>query len=245
LTITVPITFAAGFSEPNAKVVYGQIVDRAGVNSGFVALGSFTLQTSATGQPATLVSPAPGSTLPGAQATFSWTSGVNVQRYWFDLGNAPATADIRTGEVAGTSVTVTGIPADGRTVYAALYSWIGNDWVRPPQMYTFTAGTTAPPNYTLTVAPASAAWLAGTSRSFTVTVAGTGGFNGAVALTATGMPAGSVVTFNPATVTGSGTSTMTVQTLATDNGGVTGTFAITAMGTSGALTRSDAAQAIL
>ena len=59
------------------------------------------------------------------------------------------------------------------------------------------------------------------------------GFNGPIALTATGMPAGLTVAFNPSTITGAGTSTMTFT--AASNTAL-GTYNVTITGTSGALT---------
>lgn len=80
---------------------------------------------------------------------------------------------------------------------------------------TVTVGLTisAPPaagTYTMTAAPTALSVTAGTSGQVTLTLARTGGFADAVALTATA-PAGVTVTFAPASVTGtSSTATITV-----------------------------------
>jgi uncharacterized membrane protein len=50
------------------------------------------------------------------------------------------------------------------------------------------------------------------SANYTMNTAASGGFNGAVTFSVSGLPAGASATFNPASVTGSGSSTMTVNT---------------------------------
>ena len=63
-----------------------------------------------------------------------------------------------------------------------------------------------------------------------------GGFSGVVSLSVSGLPAGAVGTFSPATVTASGSSTLTVTTI---NGTTpVGSSTLTITGTSGALTQT-------
>ena len=71
--------------------------------------------------------------------------------------------------------------------------------------------------------------------SYTVTVTPSGGFNGVVIFGVSGLPNNSTATFSPPSVTGSGSSTMTV---ATKKNTQKGTFTLTISGTSGALTRT-------
>ena len=67
------------------------------------------------------------------------------------------------------------------------------------------------PNFTISASPASVSVVQGSSGTSTITTAISGGFNAAVALTATGQPTGVTVSFNPSSIAapGSGTSTMT------------------------------------
>jgi hypothetical protein len=92
-----------------------------------------------------------------------------------------------------------------------------------------------PPDFSVTATPASKTISPGTSASFSVSVAGQAGFTGTVALSATGAPAGTTVTFSPTSVTGSGTATMTV---AVPQNVAVSSFTITVRGTSGVLSRS-------
>jgi outer membrane protein assembly factor BamB len=86
--------------------------------------------------------------------------------------------------------------------------------------------------FNATVATAAATVTAGSSATFTVNVASLFGFNQPVTLAASGTPpAGVVLTFNPASLTGTGTATLTVATTtATPTGATTLTFTATAGG---------------
>jgi hypothetical protein len=73
--------------------------------------------------PAELYSPAPGSTLPGSSATFSWTTGEAVSLYFLSIGSNVGAHDIYwETQWQATSVTVSGLPTNGRTLYVRLSS---------------------------------------------------------------------------------------------------------------------------
>jgi hypothetical protein len=90
-------------------------------------------------------------------------------------------------------------------------------------------------DFSVSASPSSQTVAQGASTSYAVTVTPSGGFSGIVTFSATGLPVGASATFNPASVTGSGSSTMTVAT-----GGATpaGSYTLTITGTSGSLIRS-------
>ena len=67
-------------------------------------------------------------------------------------------------------------------------------------------------DFTLAATPATQQVVIGASTTYTVSSTAINGFNGTVTPTVTGLPAGTTVTFNPATITGAGTTTMTVTT---------------------------------
>jgi hypothetical protein len=91
------------------------------------------------------------------------------------------------------------------------------------------------PDFSLSASPGSQTVTAGGSTTYTATIGAINGFSGTVTLSASGLPSGASASFNPATVTGSGTSTMTVTT-ASNTPAATSTLTIT--GTSGSLTHS-------
>src|SRR6185503_13490270 len=88
--------------------------------------------------PASITSPADGSTLPGSGVTFQWTNaGASLYQLW--LGTSPGAYDIGyypASGTTGTSLPVTGIPADGRKLYARLYSNIGGAYAYRDFTYT-------------------------------------------------------------------------------------------------------------
>jgi len=82
-----------------------------------------------------MISPANGSTLPGASATFTWNAGTCVSNYVLYVGSSPGGRDIATTN-AGTNLTATvaNLPTDGRIIYVRLASVIlgnqaNNDYV--------------------------------------------------------------------------------------------------------------------
>lgn len=83
--------------------------------------------------------------------------------------------------------------------------------------------------YSLTIAPPSVTVTAGSTATYTVTVAALAGhtFNGTVTLSISGLPTGATATFNPIMLTGPGSSTLTVTTSGTVSQGTT-TFTVTA-----------------
>jgi hypothetical protein len=92
-----------------------------------------------------------------------------------------------------------------------------------------------PPDFTISVAPISGTTLAGGSASYTVTVTGQPGFSGPVGLAASSMPAGAGASFSPLSITGSGTSAMTITTAA---GSAAGNYSFGVTGTSSSLAHS-------
>jgi hypothetical protein len=68
------------------------------------------------------------------------------------------------------------------------------------------------PNFSIAASPGSRYVLAGQQARYTVSVVSSPGFSGAVNLRITGLPDGATATFEPASVTISGTSTLTITT---------------------------------
>lgn len=91
---------------------------------------------------------------------------------------------------------------------------------------------TGPNNFLLAAEPYYQAVDPGTNTSFTVTVTGTNGFSGNVALGVLGLPFGVGASFDPPGVTGSGESTLT---LTASNTVPSGTYTLTLVGTNSGL----------
>ena len=92
------------------------------------------------------------------------------------------------------------------------------------------AGTVHNPGFSLSASPSSVSVVQGDQQErLTITSTVSGGFNSAVHLTASGVPTGVTVGFNPTSITGAGTSTMSITVASTT---ATGTYTITVTGTS-------------
>jgi subtilase family serine protease len=94
-------------------------------------------------------------------------------------------------------------------------------------------GTSSSPGFSLSASPSSVSVAQGHTGTSTITSTVTGGFSGVISLTATGQPSGVTVSFNPTSITGAGTSTMTMTV---GSSTAVGTYTITVKGTSGSTT---------
>ncbi|MEO7803710.1 MAG: S8 family serine peptidase [Actinomycetota bacterium] len=92
----------------------------------------------------------------------------------------------------------------------------------------------AGPDFTLSSAPASQSINQGQSANYTININRVGGFADSVTLSASGLPSGSTVSFNPNPTIASST----VMTVSTTSSTPAGTYTITVSGTNGTLTRT-------
>ena len=94
------------------------------------------------------------------------------------------------------------------------------------------AGSSSAPGFSLSASPASLSVAQGKSGTSSITSKVTGGFDSAISLSASGQPTGVSVTFSPTSITGAGSSTMTMTVASTT---VAGTYSIKVTGTSGSI----------
>ena len=125
---------------------------------------------------AVLTTPTPSIKLASSSETFTWSAGEGVTYYWFNLGTSPVPAyakNIYSGSsTTQTSASVTGLPANGETIYATLYSYIAGAW--RPTVYTYTAsGSPTPaaltipePGTALTSSTVTFTWSAGSGVTY-------------------------------------------------------------------------------
>jgi pseudomonalisin len=102
---------------------------------------------------------------------------------------------------------------------------------------TLTVTAVPVPDFTIAASPTSISIAQGSAGNVTITTTVSGGFNSAVALSASGQPTGVTVAFNPTSIAapGAGTSTMTITVAAT---AATGTSTIVVTGTGGGKTHT-------
>jgi uncharacterized membrane protein len=96
------------------------------------------------------------------------------------------------------------------------------------------AQVSSSPNYTLSASPASLSIQQGNQGTSTITTTISGGFNSAITLSASGVPSGTSVSFNPNPIPapGAGSSTMTITV---GNNTPVGTYPITVTGNGGGI----------
>src|SRR5207249_4007535 len=91
------------------------------------------------------------------------------------------------------------------------------------------------PDFSLTTTPPSQPVNQGGAATYSVGSSANNGFAGVITFSAAGLPPGASASFSPASVTGSGTSIMTLTAAATTP---TGSFPIAVKATSGSLTHT-------
>ncbi len=110
-------------------------------------------------------------------------------------------------------------------------------WGSPtPALINALAGTqTQTPDFTIAANPGALTVNQGSNGNSTISISALGGFSSAVSLSASNLPSGVTVGFNPTSISGSQTSTATFTVAA---GTTPGTYSITITGTSGSLSHS-------
>jgi hypothetical protein len=97
-------------------------------------------------------------------------------------------------------------------------------------------------DFTLSASPSSLSIARGNSGSYTVSIAALQGFTSSVSLKVTGVPGRVTASFNPATVSGSGSSVLKMQASRRSRAG---TYKLTITGTSGSLAHSTTVTLVL
>jgi T5SS/PEP-CTERM-associated repeat protein len=105
---------------------------------------SYTAVTATVPVRSQMLTPTPGSTLPGATVTFTWSGGVGVTGNALWVGSSPGTYDLYSALEPGLSRTLT-LPTDSRTLYITLWSWLTGVWAPVSYTCTYTAAPPPPP----------------------------------------------------------------------------------------------------
>ncbi len=192
------------------------------------------------------VSPNTSQTIqPGSSIVYNLTltpvNGFNGTVTLASFGNVPGTATFNpatvtlssAGSATATLTLATSSTAAKKTYYPLITAYSGNRLHDFQGNLTLSAGGT--PDFTITATPTSLSVAAGNSITYTVSVSPTNGFTGTVALSVSGLPSGATANLNPASISGSGTSTLTVMTASSTPAGGN-TLAIT--GVSGSLSHT-------
>jgi hypothetical protein len=112
----------AALSEPEAALLVAEAP---------VADAPATEAPAVTSSPA-LTSPVKGSTLPGSTVAFSWTPVAGATSYWIAVtaSNGVSLVSKSAGGSGATSITLTGLPTDGKTLYVQFSAIVNGAWKR-------------------------------------------------------------------------------------------------------------------
>jgi hypothetical protein len=169
----------------------------------------------------------------------TWFSGKNSQQPvpyrqivagYYDTGDGAAAANSEISQVQG----IPGIAGFMYTTFGDDYSQLA-PFASAVKAGWSTLSTPPVPDFTLAVTPTSQGVYAGAQGSYTATVAAVHGFAGVVTFSVTGLPAGAVAAFNPASTTTAGSSALTITVPSSTPAG---TYPLSVTGTSGTLHHS-------
>ena len=77
---------------------------------------------------AAMISPVPGTTLPGTLIPFTWTAGTGVTQYSLWFGSTPGAGDLGAAPVLTTTTFTASLPIRSAALYVRLWSFIGGTW---------------------------------------------------------------------------------------------------------------------
>src|SRR3989442_3179916 len=94
------------------------------------------IASSTTPAKAQMTTPPPSSTLTSSTVTFQWTGGTGVSQYFLEVGSAQGSHEFYNQALTTLSATVSGLPSNGSTLYAPLWSMINRAWQSHDHAYT-------------------------------------------------------------------------------------------------------------
>jgi hypothetical protein len=231
LTVTAPPN--GNIAPPGYYMLF--LLNSVGVPSvaGWVQISSAPTDIPPTGS---ITSPASDVTIVAGQlVNFAGTGtdpdGTVTGYSWVFPGGTPATSS--SADPGGVTFSTPG-------TYVVSLTVTDNNGLTDPSPETRTIHVES--GFSLSAQPSSQTTAPGGQTSFTVSVVASNTFTGVVTFGVSGLPSGVTPTFNPTTVTGSGSTTLT---LASNSAAPSGTYALTITGTSGTLTQTTNATLVI
>jgi galactose oxidase-like protein/PKD domain-containing protein len=203
-------------------------------SSGVPSLAQFVQLTPASADKpptGTITSPATDVTITAGQSVYFSGSGSDpdgtITAYsWSFPGGSPGTSSLATpGNV------IYNTPG----TFAATLTVTDNAGLTDPNPPSRKITVSPAPDFDMSVTPSSQIVVRTSSTSFSVTVSSANGFSGTVSLNVSGLPSDATTSFSNPFVTGSGSSTLTVNPAITSPPGM---YTLTITGTSGGLSHS-------
>jgi hypothetical protein len=219
LTVTAPPN--GNIAPPGYYMLF--LVDSSGVPSvaKFVQLGNQLLAA-----PTNLMA-----TAGSGQVGLSWSASSGATSY-----------NVKRSTTSGGPYTIVASPTttsytDGGLTNGTTYYYVVSAVNTAGESATSTqvSATPASPDFSVSATPSSQNVTQGNGTSYTVNLVPSGGFVGTVGLSVSGSPQGATATFNPTSITTSGSSTLSVSTLSSTP---VGSYLLTITATSGSLTHT-------
>ena len=225
VTFTASTTAAAGAASVTITGTSGTLSRTVTVALTVLAAPDFSLRFS---PPSLTVNPGgTGSTTLYVTRTNGFTGTLACSFAGLPAG-VTVTTNPAPGAAATSTVTLSVAAATPPATTNLLLSCAGGGLARTATL-ALTIAPVSTPDFSLSASPGTLTVTAGSSGASTITITRTGGFTGAVAFSATGLPPGVTLSFTPASTTG----TSTAATFVASTTAAPGTANVTITGTSG------------
>jgi len=207
---------------------------------------TLTVNSASTGNFSLSASPSSQTVTGGNSASYTATitpSGGFTGSVTLSVSGLPsgATARFSVNPVAGSGNSTVTINTSSSTPTGSYTLTITGTSTSPSLTHSTTV-TLVVNSFSVSATPSSETVTRGSNATYTVKVTPINGFTGAVSFRVSGLPTNSTATFNPTSVTGSGTSTLTITT---NSSTTTGTFSLRIRGTSGRASHSVTVQLVV
>jgi kumamolisin len=233
------LTITAGSATPTGSYT----ITVTGTGGGVTQTASVSLTVNSGSTPSFTISASPAS-VTIAQGSSGTSKVSTTVAGGFDSAIALSASGLPTGVTASFSPSSIAAPGSGSSTltltasssaatgtYTVTITGTGGGLTHTTTV-SLTVSTGSTPSFTLTPNPSSVTVQAGSSGTSTITAAISGGFDSAIALSASGMPTGVTASFVPTSIAapGSGSSTLT---LAASSSAAAGTYTINVTGSGG------------
>jgi hypothetical protein len=132
------------FAPTTTSLINGNVVLTDNTLNTSSASQTISVQGDGSASPATITSPANGSTLTAVSTTFTWSPNGSSAPVYLHVGTTAGGVDlVNIGPLLGTSKTIS-LPVTGATIYVTLESEVNGQAVDVP--YTYTDPTSASPS---------------------------------------------------------------------------------------------------
>jgi VCBS repeat-containing protein len=234
LTVTVPAGAAAGNYQFTVNGADGALSHSSATVTLTVLAPDFTISAS----------PSSISILPGGCAVYTmtttalngFTGTISLSQSGVPSGSTAIFSPLSINGAGSSMLTVCTAGATPAGSYTITITGISGSVIHS------TAVILVVQDFSLSATPGSQTVTPGTGTSYTVSTAALNGFAGSVSLSISGFPSGASATFNPTSISGTGSSTLTVTTSSNTLGG---TYPLTITGTSGTVSHSIAVNLIV